>query len=94
MNGYFVQFLPDTPQMWGEFRWGGGDLTFGRCDYYKASQPVEQACPPEMARQLKARGYEHIRAPLPIMDSFLPPDFCAAFKPDHRRLRAGGVTLA
>lgn len=86
-----VHFLPGTPQMWGQFRWGGGVETFGRCDQYKASQPVEQACSPEMARQLKALGYEHVRAPLPIVDSFLPPDFCTAFKPDRRRLRAGGI---
>jgi hypothetical protein len=52
---------------------------------------VEQACTPEMARQLKARGYKLIRAPLPITDSFLPPDFCATFKPDRRRLRASGI---
>jgi hypothetical protein len=86
-----VHFLPGTPQMRGQFRWGGGDLTFGRCDHYKASQPVEQACSPEMARQLKAHGYEHVRAPLSIRDSFVPPDFCTAFKPDRKRLRAGGI---
>lgn len=80
-------FLPGSPQAWG----GRDDVTFGRCNQYKAWQPVEQACPPQMARQLKARGYESLRAPLPIMDSFLPPDFCTAFKPDRRRLRAGGI---
>jgi hypothetical protein len=32
-----------------------------------------------------------VRAPLPIVDSFLPPDFCTAFMPDRKRLRAGGV---
>jgi len=32
-----------------------------------------------------------VRAPLPIVDSFLPPDFCVAFRPDRKRLKAGGV---
>lgn len=86
-----AHFLPGTPQAWGQFRWGSGDMTFGRCNPYQVSQPVEQACSPGMARQLKAGGYEHVRAPLPIIDSFLPPDFCTAFKPDRRRLRASGI---
>ena len=86
-----VHFLPGTPQTWGGFRWGSSDVTFGRCSHYKVPQPVEQACSPEVARQLKARGYEQVRAPLPIADSFLPPDFCTAFKPDRRRLRASEV---
>lgn len=86
-----AHFLPGTPQGWGHLGWGSDDVTFGRCSHYKATQPVEQACPPEMARRLKARGYEYIRAPLPITDSLLPPDFCTVFKPDRRRLRAGGI---
>lgn len=44
-----------------------------------------------MARQLKAWGYELIQAPQPITDSFLPPGICTAFKPERRRLRAGGI---
>jgi hypothetical protein len=86
-----AHFLPGPPQAWGSLSWGGSDVTSGRCNIYKASQPVEQACAPEMARQLRVRGYEHVRAPLPITDSFLPPDFCTAFKPDRRRLRASGI---
>jgi hypothetical protein len=86
-----ARFLPGKPQGWGQFRWGSGDVTFGRCNHYQASQPVEQACPPEMARRLKACGHERVRAPLPIVDSFLPPDFCTAFQPDRKRLRAGGI---
>jgi len=84
-------FLPGPPQGWGNLGWRSDDVTFGRCDQYKVTQPVEQACSPEMARQLKARGYEHLRAPLPVTDSFLPPEFCTAFKPDRKRLRAGGI---
>nr|HID14775.1 hypothetical protein [Anaerolineae bacterium] len=86
-----VHFLPGTPQTWGGFHWGSGDVTFGRCNRYKALRSVEQVCPPEVAHQLKARGYEQVRAPLPIVDSFLPPDFCTAFKPERRRLRASGI---
>jgi hypothetical protein len=52
---------------------------------------VEQACTPEMARRLKARGWDRIRAPRRIVDSFLPPDSCRAFAPDRKRLRVGLV---
>jgi len=44
-----------------------------------------------MARRLKARGYERVRAPLSIVDSFLPPDFCTVFTPDRKRLKASEV---
>ena len=86
-----ARFLPGSHQAQGQSGWGGGDLTSGRCGCYKVSQPVEQACPPQVARQLKARGWERIRAPRPIVDSMLPPDFCTAFKPDRKRMEAGGV---
>jgi len=85
-----AHFLPGPPQAWG-LSWRSDDLTCGRCNQYKVTQPVEQACSPEMARQLKARGYEHLRAPRPITDSFLPPETCTAFKPDRKRLRASGI---
>ena len=32
-----------------------------------------------------------VRAPLPIIDSYMPPDFCTAFKLDRRRLQASGI---
>ena len=73
-----ARFLPGSPQAQGQFGWSGGDLTFGRCEHYQVSQPVEQACAPGVARQLKARGWDQIRAPRPVVDSFLPPDFCTA----------------
>jgi hypothetical protein len=82
-----VHFLPGSPQAWAS----RDDLTFGRCSQYKEWQPVDQVCSPEMARQLKARGYEYLFAPRPIADSFLPPDSCTAFKPDRKRLRVGGI---
>lgn len=86
-----AHFLAGSPQSWGQITLGGLDLTFGRCGHYKASQPVEQVCTPDMARQLKARGYEQILSPLRIVDSFLPPDSCQAFQPGRKRLKVGGV---
>ena len=86
-----TRFLPGGSVTAGDFGGGGGDLSFGRCGQYKTSQPVEEACNPEIARQLKARGWEHMRAPRPIVDSFLPPDFCTAFEPHRKRLKAGDV---
>jgi hypothetical protein len=87
-----AHFLLGRFQMDNLFSFGGGDITFGRCNRYKISQPVEQACAPEIARQLKARGYRQINAPLPIVDSFVPPDFCTAFTPDRKRMKDGGVS--
>jgi hypothetical protein len=54
-------------------------------------QSFEQACAPVLACQVRRQGIERIRAPLPIVDSFLPPDSCTAFKPEHARLRRGNV---
>jgi hypothetical protein len=86
-----AHFLPGRLRAWGQLDFGGGDLTFGRCDRRRVSQPVEEACAPDVARQMKARGWDRVRAPLPIVDSFLPPDDCTAFAPDRKRLQAGGV---
>ena len=86
-----AHFLPGPPQHWSQPSWGDQDLTSGRCGQYKALQPVEEACAPDMAAQLKARGYDAIRAPARIADSFLPLSSCRAFRPDRRRLRASGV---
>lgn len=84
-------FLPGDPQGGVLTGCGGADVTSGRCRRHKVSQPVEEACRPDVAYQLKARGYEYIRAPKPIVDSFFPPDFCTAFRPDRKRLRASEV---
>ncbi len=84
-------FLPGSAQTWQQSSWSGMDPTSGRCSRYKASQPVEQTCAPDMARQLRARGYDQIRAPLQIVDSFVPPDFCRAFAPEQKRLKQSGV---
>lgn len=86
-----AHFLPGNPQGWGGGGWSNDDLTFGRCSVYKELQPVEQVSSPEVARQLKVRGFDQVHAPLPIADSYMPPDFCTAFKLDRRRLQANGI---
>lgn len=86
-----ARFLPGSAQHWGQPAWSQNDMTSGRCNLYKTSQAVEEICEPDMARRLKARGFERVRAPRRIMDSFLPPDSCNAFQPDRRRLREGGI---
>jgi hypothetical protein len=63
----------------------------GRCNQYRSSQPVEQTTTADMARRLKERGFEQVRAPMPIIDSFLPPDSCRAFAAEPRRLKRGGL---
>jgi hypothetical protein len=45
-----------------------------------------------MARRLRERGFEQVRAPMPIVDSFLPPDSCRAFTVERRRLKWGGLS--
>jgi hypothetical protein len=44
-----------------------------------------------MARQLRARGYERISAPMPIADSMGRPDSCRAFKPNRTRIGASQI---
>ena len=84
-----ANFLPGLPQ--AASSWTSTDTTFGRCGFYKATLPVAQICPPEVAQRLQARGYDQLRAPRPIVDSFVPLDGCRAFAPDRQRLRAGGI---
>jgi hypothetical protein len=85
------RFLPGSPPGWLGLGFGEGDITYGRCSFYKAVQPVEHAAPPDMARQLKSRGYERISAPMPIRDSMTRPDSCRAFKASPRRIQASDV---
>ena len=75
----------------GSSPWLKGDTGSGRCERYKTSQLVEDLCTPDMARRLRARGYEQIRGPMPIVDSYLPPDSCRAFAPDRKRMRESKV---
>jgi hypothetical protein len=86
-----ARFLPGSARAWGQVGPGSGDVTFGRCNHHRVLQPIEQACPPDVARRLKAQGWDRVRAPLPIVDSFVPPDYCTAFTPDRKRLQTGGV---
>jgi hypothetical protein len=86
-----THFLPGSTGGVGASPWLAGDVTSGRCNRYKSLQPVEQVCAPDMARQLENRGYEQIRAPLRIPDSYLPPDHCTAYAPDRKRIRASGI---
>lgn len=88
---YCAHFLPGAPRSPGVASWHEDDITSGRCRHYKAWQSVERTTTPEMSKQLRARGWEQVRGPLPIIDSYLPPDHCSAFRPEPRRLRAGGI---
>jgi hypothetical protein len=86
-----TNFLPGAPRSWTGLGWHDIDPTRGRCSQYKRVQPVEQATGPDMARQLKSRGCEQIRAPMQIVDSYLRPDFCRAFQPEPGRIKASGL---
>jgi hypothetical protein len=87
-----AHFLPGSPQRMPSARWVAQDLGSGRCSRYRVSQPVEQTTTADMAHRLKERGFAQVRAPMPIVDSFLPPDSCRAFAPDRRRLKWGGLS--
>lgn len=69
----------------------GNDWTQGSCTIYKTVQPVEAFCPPSVAQELQERGYTHLPAPTPIVDSYVPLENCSAFVLDEHRLRANGV---
>ena len=86
-----TEFLPGSPQDWGQSAWRGTEMTWGRCARYKKVQPVEQACGAQMARQLRKRGYDQLRAPALILDSYLPLDSCRAFQADRKRLGANRI---
>lgn len=70
---------------------GGGDIGSGRCGHYKTWRSVREVCPPDMARRLEERGMERVRSPMPIADSYLPPESCTAFQLEERRLRQNDV---
>lgn len=67
------------------------DWTQGCCTVHKTVQPVEEFCPPSVARELQKRGYTHLPAPTHIVDSYVPLENCSAFILDEHRLRASGV---
>ncbi|MGD8397879.1 MAG: hypothetical protein PVG11_03405, partial [Anaerolineae bacterium] len=47
-----AHFLPGQPGDTGSLAVNAGDITSGRCGYYKTYQPVEKATTPDMARRL------------------------------------------
>lgn len=67
------------------------DYTRGQCGVHRQTQPVEDFCTPEMAKRLKARGYDYLAGPAPILDSYIPLSGCQSFSLDERRLRTSGV---
>jgi hypothetical protein len=87
-----VHFLPGPPRGGMGASRGGEDPGSGRCNQYRVTQPVEQATTPDIARRLKERGFEQVRAPIPIVDSFLPPDSCRAFTLERKRLKWSGLS--
>ena len=74
-------FLPARDAIGGQI-----DMTHGRCQAYRAPQPVAEAFP-DMAQRLTALGYDTLNAPKPIVDSFVPLDECRSFALDDKRLR-------
>jgi len=85
-------FLPATsgyPGLAGADR-GGGDFTHGRCDRYRDYQPVHQTHP-RIAHRLEAMGYDYLRAPKRVLDSYFPLEEFSAFSLDPGRLRRSEV---
>lgn len=67
-----------------------GDLSHGRCGFYRAVEPVRTAYP-QHAQRLEALGYDMLPTPKPIVDSFIPLAECTAFSLKHEYLRRSGV---
>jgi hypothetical protein len=86
-----AHFLPASARAWPAQQWAVSISTEGRCNHYRTWQPVEELCEPQMARQLKKRGYDQVRGPMRVVDSYLPPDTCRAFEPDPSRIRRSGI---
>jgi hypothetical protein len=68
----------------------GGDPTHGRCARYHDWQPVRETHP-HMAQRLVAMGYECLRAPKRILDSYFPLAECTSFDLDLKRLRQSEI---
>jgi hypothetical protein len=86
-----AHFLPGAPRAWGSLSLGDDEVTFGRCGMYKTPQPVEQICPPDIAKRLKEQGHETLNAPTPVADSLVPLDGCSAFTANTQRIHDSGV---
>jgi len=85
---YFQPAGATTGSPWniGEIAW-----THGRCILYKSLQPVEAITNREMARRLRERGYDHLRAATPIADSYIPLAECRGFVLEPRHLKHSGM---
>ncbi len=68
----------------------GVDFSHGRCDFYRAPEPVSTAYP-QHARRMEALGYDVLRAPRPIADSYIPLPECTAFSLKPELLRKSNV---
>jgi hypothetical protein len=69
---------------------GQVDMTHGRCQVYKAPQPVAEAYP-NIAQQLTRMGYDSLNSPKPILDSYQPLEECRSFALHLERLEASRV---
>jgi hypothetical protein len=63
-----------------------GDVSHGRCGFYRAVEPVRTAHP-RHARQLEAMGYDMLPTPKAIVDSYIPLAECTAFSLKPELLR-------
>ncbi len=73
-------FLPAEDGLGGQ-----KDFTYGRCEQYRAAQPVREAYP-HIADRLEAMGYDTLSAPKRIVDSYMPLEECTSFALDRARL--------
>jgi hypothetical protein len=55
-----------------------GDVSHGRCGFYRAVEPVRTAYP-RHARHMEALGYDTLPTPTTIVDSYIPLPECTAF---------------
>jgi hypothetical protein len=67
-----------------------GDVSHGRCGFYRAVEPVRTAYP-RHARRLEAMGYDMLPTPKAIVDSYIPLAECTAFSLKPELLRNSRV---
>lgn len=84
-------FQPAGASSGGAWSGLGMSWTHGRCTFYKSIQPVEEITTADMARRMRERGYTHLRAPTPIVDSYIPLDICQAFALELKFLPHSGI---
>ena len=84
-------FEPSGARPGGALVGMGLSWTHGCCTYYKSMQPVESIATAEMARRMQERGYTHLRAPTPVVDSYIPLEYCSAFALEVKHLSESGM---